>query len=415
MAKKSGRSTRRQLRVRTKPTVSEGQLRVSLATSPQGGDNVLEHDVELAKSAVLYADEVEMVGLHVALLEKLRQVTKGDLGMFGLMLALDDEALAYVMDYGGRELSPKFRESMQQFANPKFRKLAESATGPEAQGFLEAIAGLDEINEGARPYVANILEEAGAAELAKAIDARVIRVADLDVDVSGMFRTRGSRSRDNDREVDSWIAALLDRLRDRSTRLLFDDASAELVLDLIADGRVQATEPNLRLARQAALGAGLIARLPAFPQAPMDELLGLRKDLAEPLIRYRGAVVGYSKQMPDVLGRDLEFEVSQLWEEQVAPAVKEVEQRLVDHAWVRELWRSSNAKDLMKFVYASTASVGAAAITDVQAFLIGTAAASAHLAIPAAVDAARRRGQELRDVRGHELYFLFETNRRLAD
>ena len=335
--------------------------------------------------------------------------------MFGLMLALDDEALAYVMDAGGRPMPPNFRESMRQFANPELRRRAESASGPEARGFLDALAGLDEINEGARPFVASILEEAGAAELAKGIDARVIRVADLDVDVSGMFRSRESRSRQTDTEVESWIAVLLDRLQDRSTRLLFDDASAELVLDLIADGRVQATEPNLRLARQAALGAGLIARLPAFPKAPMDELLGLRDDLSGPLIQYRGAVVNYSKEMPDVLGKDLQFEVAQLWEEQVAPAVQEIEQRLVDHAWVRELWRSSNTKDLMRFLYVSTASVGAAALTDVRAFLIGTAAAAAQVAVPAAVDAARRSGQELRDVRGHELYYLFETNRQLAD
>lgn len=414
MAKKSRRPVRPQQRVRTKPTLSEGRVRVSLATSPQAGDNALEHDVELAKSALLYADEVEMVGLHVALFEKLRQVTAGDLGMFGLMLALDDEALGYVMGASGRTMPSNFRETMRLFAKPELRALAKTASGPESQELQAALDGLDEINAGARPFVANILEEAGAAELATAIDARVIRVAELGVDVSGMFRTAESRSRESDTQIATWVAVLLDRLQDRSTRLLFDEASAELVQDLIADGRLKATDPNLRLARQAALGAGLIARLPAFPQARMDELLDLRQDLAVPLIRYRGAVVGYSKQIPNVLGQDLEFEISQLWEEQVAPAVQEVEQRLADHPLVRELARSVDAKDLMRFIYTSTASVVAAQATDVRALLLGTVAASAHLGVPATIEAVRRRGHELRDVRGHELYYLFETNRQLA-
>lgn len=69
---------------------------------------------------------------------------------------------------------------------------------------------------------------------------------------------------------------------------------------------------GLRVAAQAALGAGFTERLPAFPTAKMDELFDLRKELALPLARYRGAVSRFSKEMPHVVGENLDFEVHQL-------------------------------------------------------------------------------------------------------
>ena len=415
MAKQKRKQPPRRDRVRTKTTLTEDQLRVSLATSPRAGERALERDVELAKAALLYADQVEMVGLGVALFEKVRQRSSGDQGAFGLFRALDDEALAYVMGNRVSELPENFRMMMDLMGLPNFRAVVEALPSEHSAQMLEALDGLDEINQGAHPYIAALLEEAGADELAKAIDARVIRVADLDVDVSHLFRGGESRDLETDSQMASWIGVLLERLNDRRTRLLFDDDSAELVEALLRTGELEATEPNLRLARQAALGAGLIGRLPAFPNAPMDELLDLRKDLGDPLIRYRGAVVTYSKQLPTVLGRDLDFEVGQLWEETVAPSISEIEQRLADHALIREMARAADARDLTRFLWTSTASVGLAEFTDVQAFLLGAVAAASHVGIDATISALRNRGEGLRNVRDHELYYLVDINRRLEN
>jgi hypothetical protein len=376
---------------------------------------MLEHDVELAKAALLYADQVEMVGLGVALFEQVRQSTGGELGMFGLLRSLDDEALAHVMGDSATRMPANFREVVDLLVEPRFRNMLRAAPSDSTGEMKQRLAEMDEINDGARPFVAALLEEAGAAELAVAIDARVIKVAKLDVDVSYLFRGQTRRRVETDAQVETWVNALLERLEDRRTRLLFDEPSAQLVDELLTNGRLQAFEPTLRLAREAAMGAGLIARLPAFPQAPMDELLNLRRDLTAPLVRYRGAVVSFSKDLSSAPGRDLEFEISQTWEERVAPAVTEVEQRLADHGLVRELFRSADTKDLTKFLWTSTASVGFAAATDVRAFLLGTVAATANLGVDATIQALRKRGEMLREVKGHELYYLFETNRRLAD
>lgn len=100
----------------------------------------------------------------------------------------------------------------------------------------------------------------------------------------------------------NWIDALVARLTDRRTRLLFDRQAGRLVQSMLAEGMIPTNSQGLQLAAQAALGVGFAERLPAFPTPKMDELLDMRKELALPLARYRGAVVRFSKEVPQVVG-----------------------------------------------------------------------------------------------------------------
>lgn len=70
----------------------------------------------------------------------------------------------------------------------------------------------------------------------------------------------------------------------------------------------------MRHAEQAAVGSRLVARLPAFPGVPLDEILDLRCDLAAPLGRYRTAVVRLSDRLQaGPFDRDLPDEIDDLW------------------------------------------------------------------------------------------------------
>lgn len=103
------------------------------------------------------------------------------------------------------------------------------------------------------------------------------------------------------------------------------------------------TDPDLssglRRAGEAAVGSGLITRLPAFPQAPTDELLDLRKDLRDPLRRYRASTIAFSKELQPAIGPELEDQVDDLWRSKVDPALLELKEQIADHALVAELAR----------------------------------------------------------------------------
>jgi hypothetical protein len=415
---RSGRKgSPRRDRVRTKPTLSEAPVRVALATSPQPDFNrALEHDLALAKAALLYADEVEMVGLGVSLLEKLRLEAGGEAGLFGILRSLDDEALAYVQGPDADKFPEGWREQFDRFMKADMERLSRTQPARAAQlrTMRQQMAGL---SEGMRPYVDEILDASGSTELARAVEAKVIRIADLNMDLSTLFRQQDVRSAESDEQLQLWLDTLVARMADPRVRLLFDQDSAGLVQAMFDEGKLASNPSGVRLATQAALGAGLVSRLPAFPQARMDELLDMRKELASPLTLYRGAVVRYSRQLPTALGNTLDFEIQQLWESDVQPAIEILKDELADHGLVREMARSVNARDIRMFAWTSATSMAVGSVTDIGA-LVATAVTAASHGVPlladTALDAIRTKQQADRDGQRREFYYLYEANRRLS-
>ncbi|WP_460794370.1 hypothetical protein [Nocardioides pacificus] len=311
------REPRRERR-RAKETLSESPIKVAIATTPQSGAGdrrPLDQDTELTKAALLYADEVELVSLGVSIFDELRQVIDaGELGGYGLLASLDDDTINYLATRDGSEatLPLDWRQTME----------AALSVPPEA---LEALGveGADQLRElqelaaehgrEMQATLTNLLDEQGATELVTAIRSGSIKIADLGASPSSTLRPMDLDPTDNtDVQLWNWIDALVARLTDKKTRLLFDRQAGGIIQSMLEGRMIPANPQGLRLAAQAALGAGFTERLPAFPTAKMDELLDMRKELALPLARYRGAVARFSKDMPQVVGENLDFEVEQL-------------------------------------------------------------------------------------------------------
>jgi hypothetical protein len=197
--------------------------------------------------------------------------------------------------------------------------------------------------------------------------------------------------------------------------MLFDDAMGAFARHLIDEGQVEPSSLTLRHSGEAAVGTGLIARLPAFPQAPIDELLHLRGDLEGPLTRYRAKVSQLASTLA-TLSLDPEYaaEVDDLWRNDVAPALLELQEGFAEHGLVREIARAAG-KDLKTFISALTGAgiaIGLDKLTAVNEWI----AVSAGVAAPAAqlmAAAAMSARDERRKLERHELFFLYDANRRL--
>lgn len=224
--------------------------------------------------------------------------------------------------------------------------------------------------------------------------------------------TAGVEAADTDAMVKRFVDIIQQRLRDPRRKVLFDADTANLAQSLIDEAEGDQIH-GLRRAGQAAVGSGLISRMPAFPHAPMDELLALRTDLAAPLTRYRAAALDLAASLNPTLGAELESQVDDLWMAKVAPALLEIEETLADHSLVRELAKraTSDVKALLTGgagVYmgvTATASLPTAA-TVLAGAALGTAPVMGQSAW-STVDARR-------SAKRHELFYLYEMNRRLS-
>ena len=407
-------------RGRSKPTVSEEPIRVAIATTPKSssdGQPEMHQDVELVKAALLYADEVEIVSLGVSMFHELQRATNsGDLGGFDLLAAMDDETLAYIASRGGNaELPANWRETLGQ-ALALDPDLLERTDPESAQQLRELHEMVAEQGSSTKADIEALFEQFGATELVVALRAKVVKVADLGITPAATLRPADIRASDTDWQIWNWIDALTSRLTDRRTRLLFDRDAGNLVQSMYEDGTIPASPQGMRLAAQAALGAGFAERLPAFPMAKMDELIEMRSELALPLARYRGAVVRFSKDIQPMVGEGLTFEVQQQWEETVKPMLMGLEDEMADHGLVRELARSLNVKDVRNFGYWTSGTYFAFAnSTSLDALttgLVATGASAIPQAASVALGAVRARRAATNELETNELYYLYEANRR---
>jgi hypothetical protein len=103
---------------------------------------------------------------------------------------------------------------------------------------------------------------------------------------------------------------------------MFDEQIAGIVTAILREEQAELHPLTAEHALRAATGTGLVARLPAFPEAPMDTILEARSELAEPLVRYRKGVIDLSvKLMSGPLEPALKAEVNDLRRDEVQPTL----------------------------------------------------------------------------------------------
>lgn len=307
----------------------------------------LARDVELAKAAVLYADHVDLISAQAHTLQQL--ITMQDTGLAaltGLITDLDDRTLESLgMDMS--ELTAEIRDQlpifMQAMEMPKLRALLP----PEMQQIYESLAApLGEF----RAAVARIGMESGATELKGAIASDLLRIVELpgagNLVASAIDAAAGTTSgleSFGDLAL-SWADELIRLFRNPAQRIILDPEAMSLIQSMADAGLVSILPEVANRSRAAHLGAGFIGRLPAFPEAPFDELLDLRTDLKGPLIRYRSAVVRMSKSLQSSpFEQAITDDADDVWVETVAPALADLEDAFTEHGLVREMARRARA------------------------------------------------------------------------
>lgn len=382
-------------RRRTNPTAKEAPpppFTVSIVTTPQANSaGVSVHgDVELVKAALLYADKVELISMGTGMIGSVAAVSEGGTeAMLALLTSLDDDVLEHMN--GGSSLPDGWRQLV-----PLMVGLSGTPAGDEL-----GIPNVDEVFAEAREELSTIADElvvnSGASELIPCIEDGTLTLSDAGIEAISDF----------DAFLPRWSELLQTRLRDRRTKLLFDAQAGDLVASMLREGHIEPDASGIKRAGQAAVGAGLVARLPAFPNAPMDELLDLRGDLIDALVRYRGAVYRLARDVP-AGGEEAEAFIDALWEGEVQPTIVEIRERMADHGLVREIARNAS-QDVKTVMTAASVYLGMSG-SDVQSGLIAATAAAGQASVSGLVSSLRGR----LEVERNDLFYLYEADRRLT-
>ncbi len=213
--------------------------------------------------------------------------------------------------------------------------------------------------------------------------------------------------------AETTIDRLFELLLDPSVHVICDTKASQVIRGLAAAGDKRVSSSVVQRNREAELGAGLIARLPAFPDARLSDLLEVKAELKGPVDRYRAAVATLERDLADVgVGDALDADVERVWRRVVAPALSELEEALIEHSFVHELGRSlgRSAKDVV--LAGAALSVAAASVAQLAASVsaaAGVVGASAQVIASGALEHVAHR----RSATKADFYYLQQLSRRI--
>ena len=223
----------------------------------------------------------------------------------------------------------------------------------------------------------------------------------------------GLRSEEYYREITAELFRMLsDTVSSGETHPMLDDKAGELVRLGVEAGAIAVSESGRGRGRHAGLASHLLRRLPLFDAASVGEILDIRRELDRPLVRFRGAVIEFSKGMR-ASGWDPDFagDAEAILVREVAPAVQEVEDAVRNNSFLAELWpRMTRPQDWGAGAAIAMAAFNLASLPEIASLAVGGGVGFAAAARNVYLE--HREGQ--REIEGKRLFFYREAGRHLS-
>jgi len=354
-------------------------LGIVIAVNPSGTLDVLK-EIAVVKAALLYADRVAICSPVMEMLACATAVAQ----------AGADEQLDLLA-----ELIPAIEPAL--LGPLQILKQVQKLKRKEARKLLSQLsAQLQPIWDEVNGVVDNLLEQAGAEELEKPLHEGLLTLDFLEL-----------RDTTTDAVVEGFTSRIQEYLSNARAYPLFDDDMGGFVEAGIREGRFTASSQAIAGATTARLGTGLIAKLPAFPGARMDDILETRQEVEQYVGKFRRAVSRMRQDLESTaLDQEFPEELDAIFVSEVRAAMEEIQEALGASSLIRRLSGIAAAS-------VGSAALGLALVAGLH--LPGLVAAGvAGLAETAAIaDSLGATAAGRRTASGHELFFLYRTQLRL--
>lgn len=356
------------------------EVRIAITTAPRGLS--LASEVRLLKPALLYADGVTLYSPTASLFASTAAVGEMD----------EPELLAFLREVAP-VVNPGAAAGLDAYEQLRRKK---GKTRQEMQGLLQMKRALRGFAGEWTQKVEEMLMDAGAEELVPAIEVGLVTIDPL---------VRAGDERD-DALFNAYITRLRELLKTGHAYPLLDDQTGDLVRAAVSESAWELGASARRRGKQITGASRFMERLPAFPDASMQEILDIRERLRPPLVRFRAAMIEMERLI-DAAAHEEEFEaeIADLYLEKVAPALQEIDEAVQDDKYLRQL-AGALVDDAKTYVSGglSLAVAMFAQVPDLVAVATGLGVGAATAALQAGWRSAGGRQQTER----HQLFFLYK-------
>ena len=369
------------------------ELHITIGTSPHSNDAgqpSLFRDLSLLKVGLLYGDRIKLCSLAGSMIAVISQV-----GLLNEAQRLDAMKSWVVLAAGDPAAAHAF-ELLDDLKHHRYRSKSELLMLRKLQ---------EQVERTWNQIQATIYGIAQQAGLDGVIDALRTGLVELDVYPS-----------DTDEAVKSFFKSISNAVISPLTYPLFDEQTGSFVASAMREGIIPATSADHAQGKVTGLASEVLQRLPLFEQASVGEILAIRHELQHALVRFRSAIITYSRSIASSAWEPpFASEAELVFRGQVELALQEIEEQVASNTLIKTIMRK--VTDPTAVMVPASASMLGVVVSTAGDFshLLGQAvgyAAGATLFAKAVADE-RRRDRE--NLERHKLYFYYGARRALAE
>lgn len=373
-------------------------LRITVASMGESGIG-LKNELQMLKSAILYADKVTLISplasLYLPMEEFVTASTDAKLrAFFSWAEATGIMKEQFKTSYDlYRSLARKKRRTKEEILRyALLRRNFEKAFSDSHLGEMAKI----------------IAEDAGTAQVKRAVESGILSVQKLE--------TYGGTL------ADQYVSSVLSALLEQTSYPLLDSRTGNAVdayFNVLASfGLTTARGSNLPgsvrfRGTQTHLNQVFTAGVPHFPLAPLDAILDIRSELQDSLTAYRAAVIEFSHEVESIpWSESFEAELDELYRRKVAPQVANLSEEVEENSELRVLAkRASESQALWGAAFGIVALAFQGDVSSMLGQLTSPALASSAAAtvLPILFKSMNEHKKRTTELRRNPLYLLSQT------
>jgi hypothetical protein len=362
--------------------VHNNQLHITIGAATDRTAPVAR-DVDLLKAAMLYGDHVKLCSLTAALVDA--WVVKPANLSYAQILELAEAAA------DRPETTVVIRDLTENYMALRNKRRRTTEELLQIKRYERTIRELQ------TALVASVEQEV-SPEITRGI---VTAVKSGLVDVQPLRQTGHGLAND-------FFEVIKEAVLGGETYPLFDEVTGGLLDSAVRAGELAPLSSAIIRGKQVGLSAGLFSRLPSFQDATVDEILDIRKELSSPLIRYRSAIIKFSREIESAAWTpSFPDETEQVFREHVEPAVLEIHEQIRANSPVAKLASTFFEKPLIAPAGSGIGLILAQATA--LPYLIALLGGAAFVGL----EAYRQWREQQAAIQRNQLYFFYAASQRL--
>lgn len=308
----------------TRKLTKQGDTKIRIISGIQEVDldgRSISEDVAMVRSALLYADKVEMYALGTSMFNQIRQIStlNNDEMVVWLLSVI---AGAEATDAATREQMEmlivgymQLKEERDKYSRSQWRTEERLK---EKRAAYDNLTKLIRTHGGAMKWNLNQMWRAhGGAEIEAAVDSGILSIKtewadDLSKAMEG-------------NDLDQATALMRSAIQFKGGGVMFDSMAGGLANAMHKENRLRLPQFRLDDIRETRLGNKMLLALPNMSEVDVEKLLEVREELDGDLARYKRTVSHLNERLHEsAFSPDLDEEIEHLWHKEVAPQVEEL-------------------------------------------------------------------------------------------